>query len=521
MSITRWLSSLIWLVPLAAAVVGLALALKALNSKGPGITIAFASAEGLEAGKTRVRYRNVNVGSVEAIRLSNDHSRVLVDVRLTADAKEFVVADTRFWVVRPRVGAAGVSGLETILSGAYIGVDPGRSHETSARFTGLETPPAVANDDAGRRYVLRGESLGSADIGSPVYYRHVRAGRVLGYAIDTDGTGVTLDVFVNAPYDQYVGTATRWWHASGVDLRLDSNGVKLNTQSFATVMTGGLAFETPPRQASRDPAPDGRSFLLANDEASAMREPEGPPAPVVMKFTQSVRGLAVGAPVDFRGVELGYVTAIDVEYDARRRAFTVPVTVTLFPDRLGRSYRQSIRPGDAAAGKALLRKMVADGLRGQLRTGNLVTSQLYVALDMFPGAPRVSIDTDRSPLELPTVPNTLDELQAQIADIAKKLDRVPFDETSRNLNNALESASNLFEQLDTQVVPEARETLAAARETFSAAQTTLHPRSPLMGNMHEALAQLTLTLQTLKQLADHLQLRPESLLYGKRQEPQP
>jgi paraquat-inducible protein B len=306
-----------------------------------------------------------------------------------------------------------------------------------------------------------------------------------------------------------------------VDLRLDSNGVTLNTQSFASVITGGIAFETPPRQASRDPAPNGRSFLLANDEASAMREPQGPPAPVVMKFTQSVRGLAVGAPVDFRGVELGYVAAIDVEYDARRRAFTVPVTVILFPDRLGRSYRQSIPPGDAAAGKALLRKMVADGLRGQLRTGNLVTSQLYVALDMFPTAPRVSIDMDRLPLELPTVPNTLDELQTQIADIVKKLDRIPVDETSRNLNNALKSASNLFEQLDTQLVPEARETLAAARKTFSVAQTTLHQRSPLMGNMHEALAQLTLTLQTLKQLADYLQLRPEALLYGKRRDPQP
>lgn len=517
----RWLPPLIWLVPLAAALVSLALIIKAVSSKGPGITIAFATAEGLEAGKTRVRYRNVNVGSVEAIRLSNDHSRVLVDVQLAADAKEFAVADTRFWVVRPRVGAAGVSGLETVLSGAYIGADPGRSHEASARFNGLETPPAVANDDAGRHYVLRGESIGSVDIGSPVYYRHVKAGRVLGYAIDTDGTGVTIDVFVNAPYDQYVGAATRWWHASGVELRLDSNGVKLNTQSLATVMTGGLAFETPPRQASRDPAPSGQSFPLANDEASAMREPEGPPAPVVMKFTQSVRGLAVGAPVDFRGVELGYVTAIDAEYDARRRAFTVPVSVILFPDRLGRSYRQSIRSGDAAAGKALLRKMVADGLRGQLRTGNLVTSQLYVALDMFPAAPPVSIDVDRTPLELPTVPNTLDELQTQIADIVKKLDRVPFDETSRNLNNALKSASNLFEQLDTQLVPEARDTLAAARKSFSAAQATLQQGSPLTGNMHEALGQLTRTLQTLKQLADQLQLHPESLLYGKRPDPQP
>ena len=156
--------------------------------------------------------------------------------------------------MRPRVGATGVSGLGTLLSGAYIGVDAGRSEDTLTDFTGLESPPAVTGDQKGTQYVLRGDSLGSVDIGSPVYYRRVQVGQVVGFSLDKDGTGVTFNVFVNAPYNQYVGVNSRWWQASGVDLRLDSSGLKLNTQSLATVILGGIAFQTPPNQLRRDRA---------------------------------------------------------------------------------------------------------------------------------------------------------------------------------------------------------------------------------------------------------------------------
>ncbi|AOK66727.1 MCE family protein [Burkholderia multivorans] len=510
-----WLPSLVWLVPLIAALIGIGLVVRSVRERGPEITISFHSAEGLEPGKTQVKYKDVEIGMVKTIKLSKDLSRVLVEVQLKKEAEDFAVKDSRFWIVRPRVGATGVSGLGTLLSGAYIGVDAGRSQDVQTDFTGLEKPPAVTADQKGTQYVLRGDSLGSVDIGSPVYYRRVQVGQVVGFSLDKDGTGVTFNVFVNAPYDQYVGTNSRWWQASGVDLRLDSSGLKLNTQSLATVILGGIAFQTPPNQSSGALAPNNTTFRLAADEGDAMRDPDGQPLQVVMNFNQSLRGLGIGAPVDFRGIVLGEVTNIGIDYDPKTKNFTMPVTMNVYPERLGRRFRETIASKGEAARLEIVQRLVQHGLRGQLRTGNLLTSQLYVALDFFPKAPPAKVDVSHQPLELPTVPNTLDELQLQVADIAKKLDKVPFDQIGANLNSALSNADKLFKQLDTQVAPEARDTLSAAKQTFSTAEATLQQDSPLQSDVRSALKELTRTLQSLNALADYLERHPESLIKGK------
>ena len=511
-----WLPSLVWLVPLIAALIGIGLVIKSVRERGPEITLTFHSAEGLEPGKTQVKYKDVEIGMVKAITLSKDLTRVLVDVQLKKESEDFAVKGSRFWIVRPRVGATGVSGLGTLLSGAYIGVDAGRSSESQTEFAGLETPPAVTGDQKGAQYVLRGDSLGSVDIGSPVYYRRVQVGQVVGFSLDKDGTGVTFNVFVNAPYDQYVGENSRWWQASGVDLRLDSSGLKLNTQSLATVILGGIAFQTPPNQTAGATAPSNTTFRLASDETDAMRDPDGPPLQVVMDFNQSLRGLAVGAPVDFRGIVLGEVTSIGIDYDPKAKNFTMPVTMNLYPDRLGKRFRDAVGDKGDAARRLVLKRLVSSyGLRGQLRTGNLLTSQLYVALDFFPQARAESIDITKPVMELPTVPNTLDELQVQVADIAKKLDKVPFEQIGKNLNSTLANADRLFKQLDSQVMPEARDTLSAAKQTFSAAEATLQQDSPMQSDVRGALKELTRTLQSLNALSDYLERHPESLLKGK------
>ena len=510
-----WLPSLVWVIPLVAALIGVALVIKSVADKGPTITISFVSAEGLEPGKTKVKYKDVDIGSVKTITLAKNLSHVIVEVQLTKEAEDFAVKGTRFWVVKPRIGASGVSGLSTLLSGAYIGVDAGRTDETQKDFVGLETPPPITGDQKGHQYTLRGDSLGSIDIGSPVYYRRVQVGQVVGFSLDKDGTGVTIQVFVSAPYDQYVGINSRWWNASGVDVRLDSSGFKLNTQSLATVIVGGLAFQSPPGQPVGTQAQNNTLFRLATDEADAMRAPDGEPLQVVMNFNQSLRGLSVGAPVDFRGIVLGQVTGIAIDYDPKERNFTMPVTMNLYPDRLGKRFRETVRKEDVVAGRELLERLVKHGLRGQLRTGNLITSQLYVALDIFPKAPAATVDVTSNPLELPTIPNTLDELQLQVADIAKKLDQVPFDQIGNNLNSALKNADKLFTRLDSEVVPQARDTLAAAKQTFGSAEATLQQDSPLQSDVHQALQELTRTLQSLNALSDYLERHPESLLRGK------
>ncbi|EEA03115.1 Mammalian cell entry related domain protein [Burkholderia sp. H160] len=512
----RWLPSLIWLVPLICALIGVALVARSVAEKGPVVTVTFNNAEGMEAGKTKVRYKDVEIGSVQAITLSGDLRRVIVSIQLSKEAEKFATRGTRFWVVRPRVGANGISGLGTLLSGAYIGVDIGRSAERQSAFLGLENPPIVTTGQPGRQYTLRGESLGSIDIGAPIFYHRVQVGQVVGYSLDRGGEGVTVQVFVNAPFDQYVGTNTRWWHASGVDLRLDSSGLKLNTQSLATVVVGGLAFQTPPGQGAGQPAADKSVFRLAADEADAMREPDGVPLTVVMRFDQSLRGLSVGAPVDLRGIVLGQVTDIGIEYDDTHKTFSMKVSMALYPDRLSRRSSDALPAPDSPGGHELLEHLVMEGLRGQLRTGSLLTGQLYVALDMFPKAPRASVDVHRNPIELPTVPNTLDELQVQVADIARKLNQVPFDRIGANLNGALENANRLFGHMDTEVVPQARDTLAAAQRTFSTAESTLRGAAPMQSDVQDAMQQLTRTLQSLNALADYLERNPQALLFGKK-----
>ena len=516
---SHWLPSLVWLVPLIAALIGISLVAKSYFDEGPTVVVSFRSGEGLEAGKTKVKYKDVDVGQVRAISLSPDLSKVLVTIDMNKDARRFTASDTRFWVVKPRIGVSGVSGLGTLLSGAYIGVDAGKSKESAHDFTGLEKVPQVAGDQKGSHYTLHGDSLGSIDAGSPVFYRRIPVGQVIGYDLEDNGKGVAIRVFVNAPYDQYVGKNTRWWHASGVDLQLDSGGFKLNTQSVAALLVGGIGFESVTGRKPDTVAAPGTEFPLAADQARAMREQDGAPITTVFYFNQSLRGLSPGAPVDFRGIVLGEVRSVGVEFDPVKKDFRMPVTVDMYPGRLGRRFQETVTDEkDRNAGPLVLERMVSHGLRGQLRTGNLLTGQLYIALDFFPNAAAVKLDMNSYPVEVPTVPNALDELQAQIASIARKLDKVPFDQIGNNLRDSLKSADNLFKKVDSQLVPELQSTLGEARQTFGAAQQVLQQDSPVQSDLRAALQQLTQTLQSLNELSDYLQRHPEALIRAK---PQP
>ncbi len=517
----RWLPSLVWLIPIVAAVVGISLAINTLASRGPEITVTFSTAEGLTPGKTAVRYKDVDIGLVKSVRLASDRSHVLATIELTKDAESFAVKDTRFWVVRPRFAISGISGLETLLSGAYIGVDAGRASEATRSFTGLEVPPVVTTDASGRQFVLRAQDLGSLDIGSPVYYRRVQVGQVVAYQLEPNGRDITLRVFVNKPYDKLVTADTRFWHASGVDLKLDASGLKLSTQSLVTVLLGGVAFQAPENTAARDAAAENTQFLLAGDQTEAMKEPEElAPTLAVLNFDQSVRGLAPGAPVDFRGVIVGQVRSIGIEYVREKKAFRMPVVVEFFPSRMGFRERDV---ADEARKRAVVQGLVKRGMRAQLRTGNLLTGQLYVALDFFPKAPvPTNMDLGAPIPEFPTTPGTFDELQAKLGDIVNRIDKVPFDQIGQDMrtamvsmNKMLDSADQLVAQLNGDVAPQVTAALQDARRTLSSANGTLASDAPLQQDTRRMLQELTRTAVSLRALTDYLERHPEALLRGK------
>ena len=288
--------SLVWIVPVIALIVGAVLVVRALLQAGPEITIEFRSGEGIEAGRTEVRFKEVVVGRVRTVSITPDRQRVRVTASLERSVEWIAVDDTRFWVVRPRIGYGGVSGLGTLVSGAYIGVDAGASAQERTRFVGLDQPPLVLRGEPGRNFVLRADDLGSLDVGSPVYHRRVRVGRVVGYRLSVDGRALDVQVFVESPYETLVTRDTRFWHASGIDLSLNAGGLTLNTQSLVSVFAGAVAFATPPDGSPGAPADIGQAFKLFDQHRQALAPDSGEPMRVRMVFAHSLRGLEDGAP---------------------------------------------------------------------------------------------------------------------------------------------------------------------------------------------------------------------------------
>lgn len=518
----EWLPSLIWLIPIVAALVGVMLVARILMERGPEIVLTFKTAEGLEAGKTAVKYKDVQIGLVQSLRLARDRSHVRVLVQLNKEAEGFTSEDSRFWVVRPRLDTSGISGLNTLLSGAYIGADAGVSKETSGEFKGLEAPPIVTRDDSGQQFLLRAADIGSLDVGSPVYFRRIKVGQVAAYELDGDGRGVTLRVFVNAPYDKFVGVNTRFWQASGIDAQLSASGFTLRTQSLATILLGGIAFQAPD-DAMGPLAKENTAFMLAADETTAMKEPDGPSQTLLMYFNQSLRGLVPGAPVDFRGVVIGEVKSIGVEFDRAEREFRMPVLVQIYPDRLRRrSTDRGSENEPRFSQQERLRFLTEKGLRAQLRNGNLITGSVYVALDFFPKAPPAKIDLSKSPIELPTMANSLDEIQSQVQEIASKLNKVPYEQIAQDLrttlatlNKTLTATEQTVSRINNDVTPELAAAMKDVRKTVNSAERTLADDSPLQQDTRQMLQELTRAAGSVRVLTDYLERHPESLLRGK------
>ncbi|MBE1160058.1 intermembrane transport protein PqiB [Dyella acidiphila] len=513
-------ASLIWLVPIVAALVGLSLVINAWMQQGPTITISFESANGLDPGKTVVKYKDVVIGKVATIHLSPDRHKVIVKVDLEKSAAGIAVADTRFWVVRPRIGLGGVSGIDTLLSGSFIGVDVGSSQQQQTDFTGLETPPSVTHDARGKSFILHAGDLGSLDIGSPVYFRRIQVGRVASYKLNDDGKGVTMQIFVENPYARFVTTDSRFWNASGVDVSLGADGLKLNTQSLATVLAGGVAFlDAPGPHSGSQVANEDSAFTLFDTQTNAMAPPDGEPHYIRMRFDQPLRGLAVNAPVEFLGINIGNVVSIRMDYDEKTGNFPIYVGAVVYPERLGKAHDKLVAlaksRGDNDDLSHMMGTLVEHGLRAQAKIGNLLTGQLFISMDFIKNAPKAAYDANARPLEIPTAPGNFDKLQEQLADIVDKIQKIPFDSIGNNLNQTLANLNKTLVQVNGQVLPEFQNTLKGANQTFGTANNALSADSPLQQNLAGTLEELQRMARSLRALTDYLGAHPSSLIRGR------
>jgi paraquat-inducible protein B len=514
----RWIPSLVWVVPITAAVIGASLMVNAWRAAGPRVTITFQTAQGLEVGKTLVKYRNVTIGHVTAISLSADHDRVLVEADLVRSARNVLTADARFWVVRPRIGIGWASGLETLISGAYVAVEAGEAKTRQTQFVGLESPPPLTHGLLGKSVVLHAADVGSLVLEAPVYFRHFEVGRVIDRQLDADGRGARVVAFIDAPYDRLVTGATRFWNASGIDLTLGADGLTLRTESLASVVAGGVAFDTVPTVQNAGPVPSGAGFTLFADRAAAMAPPDGEPRYLRMRFAQSLRGLAVGAPVEFVGVNIGHVLSLGLDYDAVHKSFPVIVTALVYPERMGKAYEVLEQNGTATNEDRMARfvsLLVSRGLRAQPRIGSLLTGRLYIALDFIPGARPARFDIAARPLEIPTITGSVQELQQKLVSVLDKVDGLPLTEIGRHLDTDLVNLDGALGQLRTNVLPAAGLAAQSLQTTLRAVDRVLADDAPWRENIDQTMVEAQRTLRSVRSLTDYVDRHPEALLRGR------
>jgi paraquat-inducible protein B len=520
----HWSALLVWLVPALALVIALGIAIDSMLAAGPVITIRFRSADGIEAGKTRIKYKEVDIGEVKSLAFSSDRKEVIASARIDAAAADFLRQDTRFWVVTPRIGAGGVSGLGTLLSGAYIGIDVGQAAARRSDFTVLDKPPVLTDGRPGKRFLLHAPDSAALAVGSPVTLRKLTVGEVVAIDLDPDGAGVSISVFVDAPYDRYVSRGSAFWNASGVDLSLDADGLKLRSDSLISLLAGGIAFESGGSAPGRaDAAPADSAFTLFVSRESAMQHPDTSVRTVLMYFDESVRGLKPGAPVDFRGIVVGEVKAVSLEYEPKKGIYRFPVEVNIYRERLSEHYRSGAARARTADddGRAVLDRLIANGMRAQLRTGSLVTGMLYIGLDFVDGAAPAKLDWSHLPVALPTVPSSLLVLEKRLQGIAGKIDALPLQQLSgdlrrdlASLDQALKGVDALAKNIDARIVPEAAATLGQARKAIASADGMIASGSPLRNELEDSLVEVRRAASALRALADTLDRHPEALLHG-------
>jgi paraquat-inducible protein B len=527
--------SIVWIIPIVAALIGGWLIFKTISEKGPTVTITFKDGAGLEAGKTKIKYKSIEVGTVKTVHISHDLSHVVVTAELSKQSEPHLTENAQFWVVRPRLGLGGISGLETLVSGAYIAMDP-RPGPSARTFTGLEKPPGVTREDEGAQFQLQAENLGSSSPGAPVFYHDIQVGRVLDYVLDTEGEGVLIDIFIQAPHHLRVRDTSRFWQLSGFEVSLGAEGLDVKMESLSSLLTGGIAFDTPATAGgSSEPSRPGTAFKLFKSFTSIQDEKYVMTRPFVINFDGSVRGLSVGAPVEFRGIKIGIVTDIAVKLDPKTLEIKIPVLIEIQPERI--TTPKLVQAHVIDDQYAIIKHMVKRGLRAQLLTGSLLTGQLFVGLDFHQNLPEKELNMSGKYPEIPAVPAAMDELRRTVTDVMAEVRRLPLDKIAKeiletveggnrlvnspdtqkavhNLNAALGNVERFTEGLDRQVdtlMTNLDNTLVMVQKGIR----QIDPNSPAAVNMNSALKELSAAARSIRVLADYLEQHPEALVKGK------
>lgn len=521
--------SIVWVIPIIAVAVVVGIGWRALAQRGPEITISFNAGEGIQSGQTKIRRKDVDLGTVESIHLTHDLSRVIVRARMLRSAAPYLNTHTQFWIVRPRISAEGVSGLATLVSGVYIEMNPGRGTPQS-EFTGLEEPPVLQSDVPGRTFTLHASQLTSLNQGSAIFYRGLSVGEILGYALNQRTQKVDIFAFVRAPYDKLVHPESRFWNASGVDISIGAQGVHMVASSWQQLLSGGVEFTTPSRAMNDAPSPTGAQFRLYDDKYTAEKDPRGTPLIYRVDFTGVVAGIEHGSPVELLGAQIGQVQHVELEYDDRTRILHTPVVIAIDPTRV-KVVNGPARsaPEVAQDFAAHMEEWVKHGLRARLTSASFITGQQIVSLDMVPDAPPARVERVDSQLQIPSAPSVdVTQILQSVHNILRHIDSAT---AGPELTHAIKELDRTLTHLDAitgAVEPQMQPLIDSLRQSAEAAQRTLEQASNVLGSntaqgtdLPQMMQELTDAARSVKALADYLDRHPEALIRGKKKETEP
>lgn len=524
----RW--NIVWVVPVIALLIGGWLVYRNYASKGPIAHVTFETADGLAAEKTEIRCRSVKVGVVKNVELSQDLKAVDVEIQMEPHAAHLLRAESRFWVVRPRVSGADISGLGTLLTGAYIELEPGVGAAGATSFLGLEEPPPTNRNVPGRRLILKAEEAGSLAVGSTVFYRGVEVGRIESRKLGPDGRDVIYDAFIQAEFMGLITENTRFWNTSGVDISAGATGLKVRTPSFTAMVSGGASFGVPHGLPAGGPiSGDGAVFKLYDDQDEAENTLFHPDSRLLLMFEQSVLGLSKGAAVRFRGINVGRVLEVSFDLSKAKLDARIPVLVEVDSSIICRGMEQQTGKDSAVLWEAA----VAKGLRASLKSENLLVTGRYVDLDCYPTLPVVALAREGEYAVLPTVTAGFAQLEEKFTVIMNKLESLPLEETMASIGKAADEAAvtikdarGAIEEIKSAVAsaqkmledPEMRAIPADLRETLDKLQkavASIGPDGAMQGDLLRTLDELRASLRSIKSLSNTIDEKPSSLLFGK------
>ncbi len=525
---------LVWIVPLVALLLGIYMVIQHYLTQGPEITITYSTANGIEAGKTKIKSLNVEVGVVEDVELNSDLKSVTLHARIANDQKHLLREDSKFWVVRPRIGRTGVSGLGTLLSGAFIELNPGIGQPGKRAFKGLEEPPVTAPDTPGIHLNLLSEEAGSVSMGDPVLYRGYEVGNVESTKLDAKDHKLHVRIFINSPFDSLVSSNTRFWNASGISLDASARGVQLKTGSLESILIGGIAFDLPNGSAPGMPAKKDDEFKLYPDEISIHENPYKHFVEFLLLFESSVRGLERGAPVTYRGIRVGTVKDVSVKYIPAemmgKGGVKIPVLIRLEPARFtGEDTAESIELFEKS-----IRQSIQNGGRASIQLANLITGARMITWEFYDDIEPATIGKLGEYRTLPTISTSVEELQKKVSDLLDKLNNLPLSTvltdadtminqltlTLEYANNTVKDLNNILENQNTQQIPES---MHAVLEELQSVLKGLSPDSDFYQDLNETMRQLNATMRNIESLTYTMDTKPSSILFSnpKKQDLQP